>query len=184
MAGNFKNASELSRQQFEILKPHLIDAINNYRYCPNCADIMNIENEKNAFDIFAGIDAVGITQDKGAFGIGLRIQTGKCWETFTVRMRRDSGTPTEYEKRLKALFSGDHYLRPALTVQAYFSDETTLTAFAVIPTETLWLKIAMGEYEKRHTNDYQDGQACFAVVKWSDCSKECKVVTNADTKAS
>jgi len=174
MAGSFTEASSKSLNQFNILKPELIKAINNYRYCPNCVDILNIESEKNALDIFGGIDALGLTLDHCLFGIGLRIQTGKCYQTFTVRMQRQSGTPTEYEKRMKTLLAGDHYLRPEITVQAYFSNDTTLTAFAVIATSDLWLKIATGEYEHKHTGDNQYGQADFAVVNWSNCL--CKIV--------
>lgn len=69
-------------------------------------------------DIKAGIDGWQIHND-GMRGIASRIQKGdKIWNTFTVRMARDSGAKTEFEKRSIAIKTG-RYIYPYLTIQAY-----------------------------------------------------------------
>ena len=85
-------------------------------------ELLKMENVKDSnfaklLDMKAGIDGWQIHSD-GMRGIASRVQITKAWNTFTVRMSRDSGSPTEYEKRLKAITTGK-YIYPYLTVQAY-----------------------------------------------------------------
>ena len=86
-------------------------------------DLLRMENIKDSnfarlLDMKAGIDGWQIRGD-GMTGIASRIQQGwKAWDTFTIRMSRTSGAITEYEKRLKAIETGE-YIYPYLTIQAY-----------------------------------------------------------------
>lgn len=72
-------------------------------------------------DILAGIDAWHMADTNGTMrGIASRVQWGKSWRTFTIRVRRPNGAMTEFEKRSRALDRpSEGWLFPALTVQAY-----------------------------------------------------------------
>lgn len=82
-------------------------------------------------DTLAGVDAWQIMKT-GMRGIASRVQTvpngSKPFNTFTVRLARESGASTEYEKRRYAIdswgedvsFTGcRELLYPAITIQAY-----------------------------------------------------------------
>jgi hypothetical protein len=77
------------------------------------------------FDQRSGIDAWHLGTNEQMRGIASRVQwmndSEKPWNTFTVRLSRDSGTRTELEKRLEALEAGRGWLYPIITVQAYIA---------------------------------------------------------------
>lgn len=125
------------------------------------------------FDVLAGIDAWQLCDQRGYMrGIASRVQwppaglrrNGQPWQTFTVRRRRDTGTTTEFEKRLDAIRSRDAgALYPALTVQAYLkSGRGPLLSAAVMRTRDLYEHIAEhGAPTRRTTN------AEFFYLAWS-----------------
>lgn len=95
------------------------------------------------FDKYAGIDAVHVWGDK-VRGVAVRVQWGVNYKTFTIRYRRASGAPTEFEKRVEAIRSQDGWLYPHLTIQAYADkrDGGSLLSYAVISTDDLFLYLA------------------------------------------
>jgi hypothetical protein len=72
----------------------------------------------NLFDQYSGIDAIHSINGQ-LRTMAIRVQWGRAWDTFTIRYRRISGAPTEYQKRAEAILSDKGYLYPYLTVQAY-----------------------------------------------------------------
>lgn len=98
-------------------------------------------------DTLSGIDGWHILREQHAIrGIASRVQPigdgDKRWDTFTIRVRRPSGVPTEYQKRLHALHNADRgFLLPHVTTQAYVakpSREGALLSAAMVRTVTLF----------------------------------------------
>ena len=92
-------------------------------------------------DQYSGIDAWHLSDGKQIRGISSRVQWGTPWNTFTVRLSRDSGAKTEYEKRKHDIYSGSGWLYPHLTVQAFVGGDKTqegpLLSAAIIKTKSL-----------------------------------------------
>jgi len=112
-------------------------------------------------DMKAGIDGWQIHND-GMRGIASRIQRGdKAWNTFTIRMSRDSGVATEYEKRTVAIETGK-YIYPYLTIQAYVKTwQGPVLSVGMAKTADIMEFIKRGlNTTKRTTN------AVFAVCPW------------------
>lgn len=116
-------------------------------------------------DLQGGFDAICKTQG-GLLGIASRVQwTDRAHESWTIRLRRDSGADTEFVKRLRALATGA--MVPNYTVQAYVTERRVgdLLSIGLIGTETLmryseWA-IAFGYARfNRATN------ASFQYVSW------------------
>jgi hypothetical protein len=86
-------------------------------------------------DQIAGIDAWVIQRGTYMYGLASRVQWIKTeqgkrpYNTFSVRMSRPNGVPTEYQKR-KAQIATSGALYPKWTCQAYLadSDSSFLTA--------------------------------------------------------
>jgi hypothetical protein len=152
-------------------------------------------NTDRDLDTLAGIDAYQRRTDKGMRGIASRVQAdpGGPWNTFTIRTRRDSGSPTEYEKRLSAVRDGGGWLYAHLTVQAYLStDLTRLLSSAVVRTSDLfvhaescrhgpgWSETKCGRCYVQRTSrrDDPNGNAEFLVIPWKhllECGIQVKV---------
>lgn len=113
-------------------------------------------------DMRAGIDGWHV-HHHGLRGIASRVQVGNDWSTFTVRMSRDSGTTTEYEKRLRAITTRAGLLFPALTIQAYAAtwDGPVISIGIVHTTGLIDFIQKRFHFERRTTN------ARFAVCSWS-----------------
>lgn len=112
-------------------------------------------------DRYAGIDYIIKKPDNQMIGVAARVQWNKNWETFTIRYKLNSGTKTEFAKRVEAIDKG--YFYPTLTLQAYFNDNITPIGAAIIPTIKLFDFIKWNEdkWYYQHT-----GNAQFIVVKW------------------
>jgi hypothetical protein len=116
-------------------------------------------------DMLAGIDGWHI-HSHGMRGIASRVQeTDKSWDTFTVRMARDSGAVTEFEKRRLAISESNRgWIYPALTVQAYAKTKNgPVFSCGIARTKDIIEFIERDLHEhplKRTTN------ACFAVCIW------------------
>ena len=129
-------------------------------------DLLQMENVKDSnfakiLDIKAGIDGWQIHRD-GMQGIASRIQQGeKAWNTFTIRLARDSGAQTEYEKRRIAIKTG-MYIYPYLTIQAYVKTwKGPLLSVGIAKTADIIEFIKRGLNTVRRTTN-----ATFAVCVW------------------
>lgn len=134
-------------------------------------DLLQMENVMDSnfariLDMKAGIDGWQIHQD-GMRGIASRIQQGnKAWNTFTVRMARDSGAITEYEKRVKAIETGK-YIYPYLTIQAYVQTwDGPVLSIGMAMTKEIVSFIQLGLHKLNKTSNAQ-----FAICPW-DAMKE------------
>lgn len=171
MAGTFNHAMSQSARDFHNLILPIFKKI--WRGCEFLHTEANADDLSKALDSYSGIDVVRINHaSKAVTGIASRIQrSDKNWATFTVRCKRDNGTPTEYVKRICALQYGD--IIPALTYQAYVAPTgDKLIAAAIARTADIWAFITGGNILTRHTNAEQIGQAAFYVVRWQDMLKK------------
>lgn len=171
------------------------------KIAPLCGggDLIHLEGSDHQtdrdLDIFAGIDGYQRHIDKGLRGIASRVQPiwplRRPWNTFTIRYARDSGTLTEYEKRLTAIEStGNGWLYAHLTVQAYIRTGTAaLLSVAVVKTCDLFLHLKTCDFEhnpSRGSQCYLDrtglhgaGGAVFVVAPWAHlkiCGIKLKVI--------
>lgn len=160
MADNFEVALKKSIDYQKIIKPTLEKALGGWMITVE-GDTLN-ETAK-LLDTLAGIDLWFVNQERGMRGIASRIQYSKNWRTFTIRLERDTGTKTEYEKRKYAI--ENNYLYPVITYQAYLCDGGGM---AMAYTKDIMEYIGNGFAYIKHTNEEQEGQASFFVVKWDD----------------
>lgn len=167
MAGNFTDAMRQSAHDFQRLILPIFKKI--WRDCEFLHTEAADGELAKILDRYSGIDVLRINhKQKTVTGIAGRIQRAdKCWETFTVRCKRDSNTPTEYFKRTCALQRGD--IIPALTYQAYLTASgDRLSGLAVARTSDILSFLTNDNILARHTNPAQIGQAAFYVVRWRD----------------
>lgn len=141
-------------------------------------------------DVLAGIDGYQRHTDKGLRGIASRVQPIRSpsapWNTFTIRYARDSGSLTEYDKRLAAIENTEAgWLYAHLTVQAYIETETrALLSAAVVRTRDLFLHLKTCDFEDnpprgsrcyiKRTGQRGLGGAVFVVAPWAHL-KECGI---------
>jgi hypothetical protein len=117
-------------------------------------------------DLVGGIDGY-IVQEPTVRTVAQRTQRIEIYpraNTFTLRRRRVTGTPTEYAKRLEAINRGDAV--PSLTIQTYFS-ETHDGPMKVGIAHT----VGLYQWAYEHPDDCevrraQHGGNEFLVVKW------------------
>lgn len=125
----------------------------------------NVTDSKFAklLDMKAGIDGWQI-RDNGMIGIASRIQVGnKAWNTFTIRMKRDSGATTEYEKRLMAVEYGK-YVYPYFTIQAYIKTwGGPIMSVGISPTSEIISFIKNNFHRINRTTNAE-----FAVCPWDE----------------
>ncbi len=115
-------------------------------------------------DMRSGIDGWQLMSDGGMRGIASRIQKGKDWRTFTVRLTRDSGAKTEFQKRKEAIESDKGLIYPHLTVHAYSETEQgPILSVAVCKTADIIEFIERGKHKLRRAPN-----ATFAVCHWDD----------------
>ena len=114
-------------------------------------------------DMLSGIDGWHICN--GMRGIASRVQKGdRSWNSFTIRMSRDSGASTEYEKRKAAINDNTGWIYPHLTVQAYAKTESgPILSVGVAKTIDIIDYITHGHHELRQTTN-----AKFAVCFWEN----------------
>jgi len=98
----------------------------------------------------------------------VRVQWDMNWRTWTVRLGRETGTRTEYEKVVDAMEKGDPY--PVLWLQMYVKDDQLLS-LGVARTADIFKCIELGLFMDRHTGKDQIGQADLRCVWWSELMK-------------
>lgn len=159
-AADFKRAVwPILKAHCEVFKQSELGIVEGYPH-----DALHVD-----LDICAGIDAY----QRGRFtlrGITSRIQWGKDYRTFTIRLWRPNGSPTEYEKRLEVLKHRDEgYLYPYWTIQAYLTAPGgDLPSVAVAKTAELYRFIEAYKAAGYDLPRYQaeQGGECFLAVGW------------------
>ena len=132
-------------------------------------EIISIEESNNnvllLFDRYSGIDYLR-KNNVGLQGIASRVQFGKNWDTFTVRVKRITGAKTEYEKRKEQINKG--YIYPYYTLQAYFDNrkDLNLLSICIIKTIDLYNEIENNENVKTRISDN-----VFKFISWYDIEK-------------
>ena len=170
--------SKTIRQYEEYIRPIIGQYING--------DIQPVEGTTNnkiaeKLDQLAGTDLFCIRED-GLTGIASRIQTTtKNWHTFTVRKARQSGAPTEYQKRKHAI-ENDLFF-PKFTYQAYVTKDTggKLIALGVVQTRDLINYIDRYNPPIKRTGRGQCGQAEFYICDWYDMMAKGIVIRGEET---
>lgn len=107
--------------------------------------------------------------DGVVWGVGSRFQSvwhgSKAFDTFTIRLSRESGADTEFKKRKLAIERNGVY--PWLTMHGYYDEETgEILSLAIARTKDIWECIEKGHCITRKTGQGQIGQATFYVVGW------------------
>ena len=123
----------------------------------------------------SGIDAWHLSKDKQVRGIASRVQWGNTpWNSFTVRLARDSGAKNEYVKRKHDMIAGAGWLYPHLTIQAYVSGSKgmggDLLSVAIIKTKSLidaCDKILSGGVSAKDGGVRRTSNATFIYANWS-----------------
>lgn len=130
-------------------------------------------------DVLAGIDFYERDLKGQAMrGLACRVQQitngQKSYDTFTLRCQRDSGAPTELEKRLWAYERlAEGWMLPGLAMQAYvLMPEYILVCVGVCPYQSLLEYILTGEkgrdwFEKTNRADVAGDTNRFVVVPWT-----------------
>lgn len=122
------------------------------------------------FDTLAGIDAWHMHDAVGAMrSIASRVQWGRNWRTFTIRVSRPTGGKTEFAKRLFALDNPDQgWLFPVLTIQAYVAEpagQGRLLGAAIVRTRELF------EFARQHPRTHRhagNGGEGFLHYRWAE----------------
>lgn len=99
-------------------------------------------------------------------GIACRIQVvpfeKKFFESFSIRLSRNTGVPTEFDRRLKAIQT--QAICPTMTVQAYISAEGILRGAAAVNTKALIDHVINGQAERDYkTVPGSDGHLFYSV---------------------
>jgi len=138
-------------------------------------------NMARRLDMLAGIDAWHIQTGAGIRGIASRVQVGRSWRSFTIRLALDSGADTEYAKRGRAIRAAPgRWLFPYLTCQAYLANwDGPLLSAAVAKTSDIITCVDNGWCEKRRTDN-----ASFAVVFWNVMTQHDFLVNTYEGEAS
>lgn len=82
-----------------------------------------------------------------------------------MRVARESGKATEYEKRQWS--TDNEYIHPYYTLQAYVSYDVELLSLAVIKTEDL-MQIVKDGYGINRVVQEHGRNVTFRAIKWSD----------------
>lgn len=94
--------------------------------------IFSTENHDSGLERFldqeTGIDALIVSDDGTTYPAACRIQSGKCYDTFSIRRSRPKGTTTEFDKLNRAKKMGG--LMPTYHVQAFIENDTATIAVA------------------------------------------------------
>lgn len=136
----------------------------------NGGDILPVEGSDDEvckmLDLTCGIDYFHVYKSGLTWGIASRMQyeCEKGWNTFTVRMKRESGAQTEYEKRKTAIEHGGEY--PYLTMQGYFDKSSELISLAIAKTIDVMRCVDEDVGYYQHTKQDKIGQAAFYVIPW------------------
>lgn len=139
-----RDLSRSSRVFVEIVWPAIAPILGeDSRYVP-VEGAMNRDIVRD-LDTHAGIDGFQVGDSLGVMrGVATRVQWIRPgmtpYNTFTVRVKRPSGSMTEKDKRIRAILNdGYGILYPNLTIQAYLRDQSDdLLSVGVVLTKDLF----------------------------------------------
>jgi hypothetical protein len=163
-----KSSSAFQRQVWPILQPHV-----------GGGELHNIEALKDIvgdkLDQSAGFDWLQTLPNGAIRAVASRVQWGRSWDTFTIRLARSSGAKTEWEKRKFAIRRTEQgFCFPGLTTQGYVSgDDVTAaavwTTHLVSAVEQAQIRPGLWPTSERKSNGVWTNQttnASFIVVSW------------------
>ncbi len=120
-------------------------------------------------DVMAGIDGFQVHREFGLRGLAHRAQVvalGRSYDSFTIRVSRQNGCTTEFEKRVAALRDGAGWLFPALTIQSYATTwDGPVVSVGVARTCDIMQFILDGHHYCKQV--VTNGAATFAVCDWA-----------------
>ena len=162
MPSDFQTASQQSKSDFiRLLQKPLEQLLEG--------NITSTEGEDKVgqlLDTRAGIDAILDHPKYGLLGIGIRIQYGRDYRTFTIRKQRESQAKTEYAKHADAML--EDAITTKFNIHAYVDEKTGMILSAAIAlTRDIYDCIDQNLCEVRVTGNDQIGQATFYVVDWN-----------------
>lgn len=121
------------------------------------------DNEINKFlDRDSGFDYFREDQ-YGLQGIASRVQFDDWFNSFTIRLERNSGSRTEFEKRNYSIEHG--YMYPEFTLQAYFNNRTDLNLISIAIIKT----VDLFNHYKLFPHDFitqASNNATFFSINW------------------
>ncbi len=176
-----QDMNDSSRAFLAVVWPKIRKACSDGDICP--VEVLDDSKIAEQLDTLAGIDVWQTKTGIGVRGIASRVQFGdKAWNTFTIRLERQSGIATEYEKRLDAIETGK-FIYPYLTVQAYVTNrrDPVLLSCAVVKTKDLYefieYRAASGRplVPRKSTDDKTGQWARFYWVDWRELKTWCKM---------
>jgi len=137
-------------------------------------DLMQMEGRPDQqlareLDMRSGIDAWQLMPCGQMRGVAARVQqSNKDWATFTIRLSRDSGAKTEFQKRYEAINDGRGLIYPHLTVQGYSETKTgPIISVGICRTVDVIDFVKKGLNEINRTTN-----ASFAVCRWDRMRSE------------
>lgn len=128
-------------------------------------------------DVLAGVDVWYTQRGEGCFGIASRVQEPASdgrysSDTFTIRVGRESGVETEYQKRLKAIRDG-RWILPTIMSHAYVENAKSGTDMRVVAAAIAWTKDVYAFMEEHKgfvnmkTSYDESGAATFKYFQWA-----------------
>lgn len=134
---------ESARDFLEVVWPQIRNWFGNGELIP--VEAVTESEMAKCLDRNAGIDAWYIETENGIRGIASRVQWGKDWKTFTVRIKTVFGSRTEYQKLSNAI--KNDWLYPYWFVQAYLTESKKLLNVARCKTKDLIEYIDINKHE-------------------------------------
>ena len=122
-----------------------------------------------ALDYHAGGDYLQLLPDGGLRIISSRVQYGRDWQSFTIRLSRSTGSDTEFSKRKRELELG--YLSPYWTCQAYMVRQQ-VASVGVVKTKDLFSLVESKPFYSWTIRETSN--ASFLVVPFEDVEGYCE----------
>jgi len=161
MPDDFQTAARQSQSDFiRLLQKPLEQLLEGKIVSTECE-----ETVARLLDIRAGIDAILDHPKYGLFGIGIRIQYGRDYRTFTIRKQRETQAKTEYAKHVNAL--AEDAMTTKFNIHAYLDEKSgALHSAAIALTCDIYDCIDRSLCDVRATGNDQIGRAAFYIVDW------------------
>ena len=163
----------------QLVKPLLFEVLPHRDLIYNLYPVEGNDDEIcKKLDLTCGIDYILEMNYKNGttimYGVGCRVQwlerDGRKYHSFTIRKKRESGAPTELEKRIEAKKHDGIY--PQLTLHIYaYKDTNEIESFAITKTDNV-IKFIQDEFAgTNETGKDKIGQSEFWIIYWSDFKK-------------
>lgn len=156
-----KNIADSARDFKNIVWPEVAEWLGSGELIP--AESVTDSYFCKILDMYSGIDAWQVVNNKGIRGIASRVQWGEInWKTWTIRYEKQSGAKTEYHRLMNL---DTTLLKPSYHIQAYINKKGgELMGVACIKTEDLISMLTSKDYGSSRPNP-EDG-TLFLPVYW------------------